>query len=294
MPSDLPQRKARRSLNEHLQSQEPFSKLQFQHFTGWNNPNTFRTYWSKQIKPFVVKVGNGQFRVSEGYRPYTTWKRFQRHATQVRPVAADYEKIEYERVIVYEFFMPLTNEAALRSTLDALFYKDNVVPKLKAIGLGHLATRIPRQQDEGDAAYLDRLCGWVGDHFGGYSIYHVDGRFLGGAMLSREEAAVRELAGQRYLVDETTAVSRFIFPCETDPEAELVRYFFNELFVQTIIQLINAEDQIWMVESGMRNRVHIWRVDGSDDDGSYSEADVAAQVEGAEPEEQDMLPEDDE
>jgi len=179
MPSDLPQRKARRFLNEHLQSQEPFSKLQFQHFTGWNNPNTFRTYWSKQIKPFVVKVGNGQFRVSEGYRPYTTWKRFQRHATQVRPVAADYEKIEYERVIVYEFFMPLTNEAALRSTLDALFYKDNVVPKLKAIGLGHLATRIPRQQDEGDAAYLDRLCGWVGDHFGGYSIYHVDGRFLG-------------------------------------------------------------------------------------------------------------------
>jgi len=275
MPSDLPQRKARRFLNERLQSQETFTKQEFQHFTGWNNPGTFRTYWSKQIKPFVVKVQGGQFRVSESYRPYTTWKRFQRHVTQVRPVAADYQKTEYERVIVYEFFMPLTNEAALKSTLDALFFKDNVVPKLKAIGLEQLATKIPRNDGEEDHAYLGRLCVWIAKHFGGYSIYHVDGRFLGGAMLSREEAAAREQTGQRYLVDETTAVTRFIFPCETDEEAELVRYFFNQLFVQTIIQLINAEDQIWMVESGMRNSVHIWRVDGSDDDGSYDENALA-------------------
>lgn len=100
MPSDLPQRKARRFLNEHLQSQETFTKQDFQQFTGWNNPGTFRTYWSKQIKPFVVKVPGGRFRVSEGYRPYTTWRRFQRHVTQVRPVAADYQKTEYDRVIV--------------------------------------------------------------------------------------------------------------------------------------------------------------------------------------------------
>lgn len=186
--------------------------------------------------------------------------------------------------------MPLTNEAPLRSTLDALFFKDNVVPKLKAIGLDQLATRISRNDGEGDDAYLDRVCVWIGNHFGGYSIYHVDGRFLGGAMLTREEAAERDQTGQRYLVDETTAVTRFIFPCETDDEAELVQYFFNELFVQTIIQLINAEDQIWMVESGIRNRVHIWRVDGSDDDGSYDENAVAP----AEQEDADLLTDNDE
>lgn len=290
MPSDLPQRKARKFLNEHLQSQETFTKQEFQQFTGWNNPGTFRTYWSKQIKPFVVKVSGGRFRVSESYRPYTTWKRFQRHVTQVRPVAADYQKTEYERVIVYEFFMPLTNEAALRSTLDALFFKDNVIPKLKAIGLDQLANKISRNDGEGYDAYLDRLCVWIGNHFGGYSIYHVDGRFLGGGMLSREAAAEKEQTGQRYLVDETTAVTRFIFPCETDDEADLVRYFFNELFVQTIIQLINAEDQIWMVESGMRNKVHIWRVDSSDDDGSYDENAAAP----AEQEEVDLLADNDE
>lgn len=161
MPSDLPQRKARRFLNEHLQSQDRFTKQQLQQFAGWTKKKTFDTYWSKQLKPFVVDVGGGHYRVSEGYRPYTTWKRFQRHVTQVRPIAADYVKAEYERVIVYEFFMPLTNETALRTTLDALFFKDNVIPKLKAIGLDGVAQRIPREAAESDRAYLDRLCGWI-------------------------------------------------------------------------------------------------------------------------------------
>jgi hypothetical protein len=35
--------------------------------------------------------------------------------------------------------------------------------------------------------------------------------------------------------------------------------------------LINAEDEIWMVESGDEYRVHIWRVDAEDDDGSFDE-----------------------
>lgn len=282
MPSDLSWRKARRFLNEHFQSQEPFTKQQFQQFAAWTE-GTLDTYWPKQIKPFVVDIGGGNYRVSEAYRPYMTWKRFQRHATQVRPIAADYTKTEYDRVIVYEFFMPLTNETALRTTLDALFFKDNVIPKLKALGLDAVSQQIPRQPDEGEGAFLDRLCEWIGDHFGGYSIYHVDGRFLAGKMLSRDEAAERETGGQRYLVDETTAVTRFVFPCETDEEAEQVRYFFNELFVQTIIQLVNAEDQIWMVETGMQNRVHIWKVDTPDDDGSYIEGDAEQAEDDDEP-----------
>ena len=56
-------------------------------------------------------------------------------------------------------------------------------------------------------------------------------------------------------------------------EADLVRYFFDAVFVRSIIQLVNAEDEIWMVESGMRNRVHIWRVD---DDGDEGEIDDGA------------------
>lgn len=49
---------------------------------------------------------------------------------------------------------------------------------------------------------------------------------------------------------------------EGEPEdAATIRWFFRALFVQSILQVVNGEDEIWMVESGMRNRLHIWRVE---------------------------------
>lgn len=200
--------------------------------------------------------------------------------TQNRPLAADYKKLSFDSVVVYEFFMPLTNETALRTTLDALFFKDNVIPKLRAVGRDELSQHIPANDGEEDDDYFKRLTGWIGDHFGGYSIYHVNGRFKAGGILTREEAAQREVQGYRYLVDETTAVTRFIFPCADAAEADLVRYFFDAIFVRSIIQLINAEDEIWMVETGNRNRVHIWRVDDDGDEG-----EIPDEAEGAQDEE---------
>jgi hypothetical protein len=85
-------------------------------------------------------------------------------------------------------------------------------------------------------------------------------------------------------VDETTAIVRFIFPIgeekiqkfnpsaayfdeinNTDTrdytdEANTIRWFFYLLFVQSIVQVVNGEDEIWMVESGMKSKLHIWRV----------------------------------
>ena len=63
MGSDIPQRKALRFLREHLHSQEPFTKAELADTTGWNKPGTFNTYWSKQLKPFVVEIGGDKFRV---------------------------------------------------------------------------------------------------------------------------------------------------------------------------------------------------------------------------------------
>lgn len=81
---------------------------------------------------------------------------------------------------------------------------------------------------------------------------------------------------------------RFIFPCGTasrrDPplspdtfddvilqegtvdadalaEATKIRWAFGVLFVQSIVQVVNGEAEIWMVESGMRSRLHIWKVE---------------------------------
>ena len=280
MPPDLPQRRALIFLREHLQTQMPFTRQQFSDATGWTGA-TLTTYWSKQFKRFFVQFAPGQFRVSEAFRPFLTWKKFQRHVTQNRPIAADYNRIEHNIVVIYEFFMPLTNETALRTTLDALFYRDNIVPKLRAIPELELVGHLPTSDGENADEYLNRVATWVGDHFGGYSIYHVNGRFKAGALLTREEAAAREIQGFRYLIDETTAVTRFIFPCTDQAEADLVRYFFDAVFVRSIIQLVNAEDEIWMVESGMRNRVHIWRVDDDGDEGEIDEdADQGDDQEG--------------
>lgn len=77
---------------------------------------------------------------------------------------------------------------------------------------------------------------------------------------TQERAAKLEKNGRPYLADETTAVTRFIFPCKTDEEVNLVRFFFEALFIASIIQLVNAEAEIWMVESGVRDRVFVWRV----------------------------------
>ncbi len=268
MGSDIPQRKALKFLKEHLHSQEPFTKEELAQATGWHKSGTINTYWSKQLKPFVVPVHGSRFRVSEGFRPFMTWKKFQRHVSQKRLVAADYTKCEFEHPVVFEFFMPLTNETALRTTLDALFYRENIEAKLRAIGVGELAGHLEQLEDETDEAYLERAAAWVANHFGGYSIYHVNGRFRAWKLATHDEAMERERQGYRYLVDETTAVTRFIFPCAERDEAELARYFFEALFARSIIQLINAEDEIWMLESGDQCRVHIWRIDASDDDGS--------------------------
>jgi hypothetical protein len=93
----------------------------------------------------------------------------------------------------------------------------------------------------------------------GYSIYHVDGRFRADKLSTQQEAVELLKMGQRYLVDETTAVTRFIFPCKDDEEAERVRFLFKELFITAITQLISGEDEIWVVESGIHNRVHVWK-----------------------------------
>jgi hypothetical protein len=101
----------------------------------------------------------------------------------------------------------------------------------------------------------------------------------------KEAAATVEENGDRYLIDETTAIVRFIFRCGKphkiapgraqdfdipEPssnehagreEADQIRWFFNALFAQSIIQVVNGEAEIWMVESGMRNRLHFWRVE---------------------------------
>jgi hypothetical protein len=48
-------------------------------------------------------------------------------------------------------------------------------------------------------------------------------------------------------------------------DADRVRWLFKALFVRSILQVVNGEAEIWMIESGLRNRLHIWRVEAADE-----------------------------
>ncbi len=256
MANDDNQRKAFEFLIEHLDSQEPFTKDDFEGITNWEG-DTFRTYWSKQYKQFVLPAAGKTYRVSESFRPFTDWARFQQHVTQVRRVSSDYKRSTHIN-LTFEFFMPLSNEAHLKTTLDSLFYKDTILAKLKAQDESELFRYYPKLANETKDVYLERLCGWIAPRFVGYSISHVNGRFRAEKLCTHEEVTSLR---KRYLIDETTAVTRFIFPCHDQTEAAQIRWFFERLFVNSIIQVVNGEDEIWMIESGFENRVYIWRIE---------------------------------
>jgi hypothetical protein len=172
----------------HFASQAPFSQDDLCAVTDWQR-KTFPTYWSKHYKTFVVPVSKDHFRVSESFRPYLAWEKFREHVTQMRRASSDYSWSIYGQLLVYEFFMPLTHEGALRTTLDSLFYKDTLLTKLKALDGKALGELFPRESAEGDDDYSERVCKWVSKRFVGYSVSHVSGRFRAGDIETQQEAA---------------------------------------------------------------------------------------------------------
>lgn len=272
------QRAAHTFLLEHLQSQEPFTIAEFIAATGWDKPGTFNTYLRKQYRGLIENVEGGAFkisdtgryRVTESFRKLVAWRKFKQHVTQVRRVVTDYEPTSSE-VLIYDFLMPLTNEAYLRTTLDALFFKDTLLARIKTIPVTDLEKHFTRPRGQSDDEYLGVIIKFIEDHFVGYSISHVDGRFRSGRVLTQDEVAKYQKKGQRYLIDETTAVTRFIFPYHTRDELERIRYLFHSLFVRSIIQLVNGEEQIWMLESGPQSRVHMWQALDDEDDNEEDE-----------------------
>jgi hypothetical protein len=275
-------------LMDHFKTLSPFTKDDMKSVTTWTD-TSFNTYWSKQFRPFVVPIDSARYRVSESFRRYATWETFKNHVTQVRRVSAEtYTALIHDNIIVFEFFMPLTNENHLRVSLNALFYSDTLVSRLKSLARPKLEAYFPPQNGEGIDGYYERVAKDVGERFGGYSVSHVSGRFRAAPVASHQEAASLEENGGTYLIDETTAIVKFIFPCgkprtkqppltgdffenlepddepdqTAEAEAKMTRWLFGALFVQSIVQVVNGEAEIWMVESGMRSRLHIWRVLG--------------------------------
>ena len=223
----------------------------------------------KHFEPFLKPVApilkgtaqkDQQYRVTDVLMMVGTWSKFRRHVSQKRKLTYAYQRTTYETVLIFECFLPLTNETVLRNELDALFYKDTIQKKLLTIGLVDLKALIEPHTAESDKTYLDRVIDWFGEQVRGYSISHVNGRFRAeDVVLPRQAAAALQEQAGRYLIDETTAITRFIFPCEHEQHAKQVSWFFHRLFVDDVIE-VTGEAEIWMIESGLGNpKLHIWR-----------------------------------
>ena len=192
----------------------------------------------------------------------------------------DFKYETFENVIIYEFFMPLTNERLLRSALDDMFYKDTVISRLKNIPTLELNAYFPMEDTENEGEFTERVCEWISKRFVGYSIDTVSGRLKAGALKTYSEAGNLLSKGQSYLIDETTAIVRFIFPIGSSmftnsdfelkhslkvdkeniyKEANQIKFLFKKLFVKKVLEVVHEENEIWMLESGLRAKLHIWK-----------------------------------
>jgi hypothetical protein len=257
MAGDIPSRAAHRFFVEHLNSFEPFTKADVIAVTGWSADGA-DAYWSKQFKNILEPAGDHQYRMRDRFRAYLDWKDFKHLVTQVKTSRPSYAPILFDEVVVYEFYVPLAHKAPLKVTLDALSYKDVILARFRhRIGVEHLKGFFEYLPTDTDDTFLERICTFVEGKFGGYSMYHVAGRFRAGKLLTQEDASDARKSS-KYFVDETTAVTRFVFPC-LEGEADKVRFLFKALFMDPITERVSGEHEIWVVESGTRNKVQVWK-----------------------------------
>jgi len=195
--------------------------------------------------------------------------------------------VRYDELVTFDFLLPLTREDRLRRALDDLFYADTIARRLGQIGLDRFAGAVPREPGLGDEQYAARIVDLVADRFVGYSISHVAGRYRAAGLMTRREAGDLLAREGRYLVDETTALVRFIARCNAtrrayDPhagsllgaldddlggpdrdatvraEVRLIEVLFLELFAEAVVHAVEGEDEIWLVESGPTRRLYVW------------------------------------
>jgi len=250
--------------------------------TGWTD-STAETHIRKHYGDWVVILGADKFKVLPEFLRITK-EQFLRHCSQIKRVFSDYTISQYTALSIFEFLLPMSRETQLRATLDGLFYADTLKQRFEELGLPRLEQMLPREHKETNDAYRARLISLVSDWFGGYSISLVNGRFRAASLRTRKEAVEHQAeTGRPYLIDETTAVVRFIVPIPASKlvpgstgtldlsqsagavavEAQRVRDLFFAIFVEAVIRIVNGEDVIWLVEDSPLGKVlHTWEHEG--------------------------------
>jgi hypothetical protein len=239
-------------------------------------------YYKKKLKQFVYVVGADRFKA----RPDILNVSFEEFAPLYRQserLFTEYDRVRHSKILIFEFFMPLSQERKLRKGLDRLFLANAIRQRLEEIGLTELQSVMkPLQNEYGTPkAYFDRLSRVIGDNFYGYSVSHVAGRFRMTDLKTQQGVYEFAETGAEYLADETTAVVKFIIPCDRgepvgatgtpipstislDFDGEFgqiheIRYLFHRVFVDSVIRMVSNEDEIWLLESGASSRLYRWK-----------------------------------
>ncbi len=273
-------------LRDKAKSGDEFTRQDLMTATSWSE-SSVSTYISKQWGSYLNADGRGASIRYKASRLFlrVSQNEFLETFTQKRLVVPNYDRVKHEQLIQYEFLLPLSKEEQLRKALDDLFYVDTLQALILETGVDKLATLVPRDPGDDDVDYIKKVISKVGSYFGGYSIFHVQGRFRAAELTDITGAAEGLKKRKRYLIDETTAVVRFIAPCtsakiyfnedfhsivdalrtvdEVDEEAlsaevNLIRALFFFFFVEAVVWTVKGEDEIWLIETGPTRRLYRW------------------------------------
>ncbi len=191
---------------------------------------------------------------------------------------SDYVLEVSSSIQIYEFFMPLSREDRLREALDNLFYKDAIEQRIQEIGLLKIREGLKLSNEFSDVEISKIVFDFMESAVRGYSIYLVNGRYRADLLATHKEVISRPFGYGPYIVDETTAIVRFIFPVKSDAEnyeqgeilepatkkggtqnrAKLMSWLFLNFFAEALIRVVPKEDEIWLLESGMRSAFYRW------------------------------------
>jgi len=262
-------------LVEHGQTRKPFSIEQFSDETGWTNSETQENI-EDRLSDIVYVEEEDCFCRPEILR--VRLDDFEELLHQKKRLFTDYLLEVSSSILIYEFFMPLSREDRLREALDNLFYRDTIEQRIQEITISRIREGLKLPANHSDEDIRKRVFDFMESTIGGYSIYLVNGRYRADRLASRADVASRPFAYGPYIVDETTAIVRFILPVETDAgkfeygkvlqpaampvgtkkRAESMSWLFLNFFAEAMIRVVRQEDEIWLLESGLRSAFYRW------------------------------------
>lgn len=267
-------------LRERAADGVPFTVYELAQASGWTALYA-KTNIQKRLGELVIKKHGKYHAIPNMLR--VRYGDFVDLFRQKQRLFTDYKLKITPYVLIYEFFLPLSKEDKLREALDNLFFRDSIIQRTREIGITAIKKGLQLDETLTDEAVNDFVCSFASDTIGGYSLYLVNGRFRADTLMTRHEAAQREITDGPYLMDETTAVVRFILPVPSqEPDitqqdlfepapvvsspnetAERIRWLFLHFFAEAVVHVVNKEEEIWLLETGFRTALYRWIKDNS-------------------------------